>query len=447
MHARLSPLALILMLPLHAAVLGSSKPAEPLTEARVNALPTAERTPWLDYLQRSAAALRADQAALSAERTGLKGPPPAPPQAAAHSLPLDRDAAFYLSPEARHIGDTILSFQMPSGGWARNLDVAGPARLRGQAFTPGESDASADEVAHSSAALDATANDIHFLAHLAAALPAAGGDPYRAAALRGLQFLLAAQFPNGGWPQVWPLEGGSHDALAFNDDVLTDSAQTLALAAVGTHTPLEDFGFVPADLRLQSKFAAARALQCVLATQLSAPAGDPKPGFAIWAEQYDPLTLAPVAARTYEPAAFSANDSAAILQYLMQLPAPSPELVQRIDAAAAWLAAHEINGYSWTLKGVDGKPSPDGKHLLANPRANPLWARFYSLTTAKPIFGDRDKSIHDDVADLSAERRNGYSWYGTWPQRALDAYTLWKGQHPTALPPAPPPTPAAASTP
>ena len=38
-----------------------------------------------------------------------------------------------------------------------------------------------------------------------------------AAVLRGLDYTFAAQFPNGGWPQVWPLEGGYHDAITFND--------------------------------------------------------------------------------------------------------------------------------------------------------------------------------------------------------------------------------------
>jgi PelA/Pel-15E family pectate lyase len=62
------------------------------------------------------------------------------------------------------------------------------------------------------------------------------------------------------------------------------------------------------------------------------------------------------------------------------------------------------------------------------PGAGPIWARFYDLTEMKPIFGDRDKTIHDDVNDLSAERRNGYSWFGPQPQKAVDAYQAWQGR-------------------
>jgi PelA/Pel-15E family pectate lyase len=39
-----------------------------------------------------------------------------------------------------------------------------------------------------------------------------------------VRYLLAAQFPNGGWPQVWPLEGGYHDAVTFNDNAVSEAA-------------------------------------------------------------------------------------------------------------------------------------------------------------------------------------------------------------------------------
>jgi PelA/Pel-15E family pectate lyase len=60
----------------------------------------------------------------------------------------------------------------------------------------------------------------------------------------------------------------------------------------------------------------------------------------------------------------------------------------------------------------------------------PIWARYYQIGTDTPIFGDRDKSIHDSVNDLSKERRNGYSWFGAAPERALDRYEKWAKEHP-----------------
>jgi len=58
-----------------------------------------------------------------------------------------------------------------------------------------------------------------------------------------------------------------------------------------------------------------------------------------------------------------------------------------------------------------------------------MWARYYSLTTGKPIFGDRDKTIHDNVMDLSLERRNGYAWYGGGPAKVLKEYAAWSKEH------------------
>ena len=58
-----------------AAVIGHMIPAEPLTVARIAALPKAEQGPWLAYLARSRALMAADKAALAAERRGIAVPP------------------------------------------------------------------------------------------------------------------------------------------------------------------------------------------------------------------------------------------------------------------------------------------------------------------------------------------------------------------------------------
>jgi PelA/Pel-15E family pectate lyase len=77
-----------------------------------------------------------------------------------------------------------------------------------------------------------------------------------------------------------------------------------------------------------------------------------------------------------------------------------------------------------------GRGTPGGRKLTEKEGAGPLWSRYYSMTTGKPIFGDRDKTIHDDLMDISLERRNGYGWYGEAPKHALAQYAEWKKQHP-----------------
>jgi PelA/Pel-15E family pectate lyase len=57
--------------------------------------------------------------------------------------------------------------------------------------------------------------------------------------------------------------------------------------------------------------------------------------------------------------------------------------------------------------------------------AGPLWPRYNEIGSDRPIFGDRDKSIHDRVDELSAERRNHYNWYNSEPQAVLERYASW----------------------
>ena len=109
----------------------------------------------------------------------------------------------------------------------------------------------------------------------------------------------------------------------------------------------------------------------------------------------------------------------------MSLPHPSPAVVRSVEAAAAWFQAHKIEGFVW----AGGRNTPGGRKLTPQAGAPTLWARYYSLTTGKPIFGDRDKTIHDDVADISLERRNGYAWFGSGPRGALAQYDSWKREH------------------
>ena len=145
----------------------------------------------------------------------------------------------------------------------------------------------------------------------------------------------------------------------------------------------------------------------------------------IWAQQHDALTLLPTTARNYEAVSLATGESADLLLYLMNLPHPSKQVVDAVEAGVAWLKTNAIYGQQWS----GGRDTPGGRHLSPVSSAGPLWARFYSIETEQPIFGDRDKTIHDNVADLSAERRNGYTWYSSGPQKALETYPAWRDAH------------------
>jgi PelA/Pel-15E family pectate lyase len=259
---------------------------------------------------------------------------------------------------------------------------------------------------------DATTTEMWFLAKVQANVSHAEGEPYRMAFLRGVAYLLAAQYPNGGWPQVWPLEGGYHDAITFNDDAVYNSIEILRAVSEGK----PEVSFVSGPLKTKASKAVEKGIQCILATQVILH-GDK----TLWGQQYDPLMLKPVAARNYEPASLSSEESSDLLTYLMTLPAPSLRVREAVNAGVAWLREHAI--YNEAVTG--GRNTPEGRRIVEKQGAGPIWARFYSLESEKPIFGDRDQTIHDDMNEISLERRNGYAWFNQEPKKAIQAYQDW----------------------
>jgi PelA/Pel-15E family pectate lyase len=211
------------------------------------------------------------------------------------------------------------------------------------------------------------------------------------------------------------LQGGYHDALTLNDDAMLRATALLQRVAAGTG----DYGLVPPALRTAAREAAARAVATLLATQVVVDGRR-----TIWAQQYDPLTLRPVGARNFEPIALATAESAAVLRFLMAEPDPSPAMRAAITAGAAWFAAHGIENHAWT-----DASAPGGRRLIDQPGAKTLWARFYDPATERPVFGDRDRSIHDDVNAISLERRNGYAWFNTIGANVAAAYAKWRRRY------------------
>jgi PelA/Pel-15E family pectate lyase len=143
----------------------------------------------------------------------------------------------------------------------------------------------------------------------------------------------------------------------------------------------------------------------------------------VWGQQHDALTLEPVTGRNYEPRAECSSESASMILFLMDLPNPSPKVVAAVHAAIAWLEQTAIRGKTYVR-------TAETAQLADRADAKAIWARYYEIGTRRPIFGDRDKTIHDDVSEISKERRNGYNWYNSVPQAALDRYAEWRRAHP-----------------
>jgi PelA/Pel-15E family pectate lyase len=217
---------------------------------------------------------------------------------------------------------------------------------------------------------------------------------------------------------VYPLAGSYHDAITYNDSAMVNVLTLLREIASGQN----EFTFVSAADRARAAAAVTRGLNCILTTQILVQGRR-----TVWCQQHDLLTLAPTSARNYEMPSQSSGESAGVAIFLMKLQNPSPAVVNAVHAAAAWFE-------KTALQGVIFKPAPDGsgRRLVAAPGSPPLWPRYAEIGSDRPLFGERDKTIHDDVNEISQERRNGYAWFGDGPKRALDDYRKWAQMHPRA---------------
>ncbi|MSU58036.1 MAG: pectate lyase [Pedosphaera sp.] len=411
-----------------AGILGTNTPSQPLTAGRIAALPRAQRTDWQQYLARSQRQLQADQSALKNEmrRLGLKEAIAAPSGRGTRSLPLNRDAEWYRSADARRLADIVVSFQTPAGGWCKNMDFSQHVRAPGEHFAadnttrfpaPGDNDAPRDVGWNFVGTFDndATITQMRFLARVITALGEKSSAPYRAAFSRGLDYIFAAQFPNGGWPQVWPLQGGYHDAITYNDGAMLHVLALLRDVADGG----KDFSFFSQRTRRKADASFKRGIVCLLQSQVVVNGRR-----TVWGQQHDTLTLQPVSARNYEMPALTAGESGEIVIFLMQLPSPSPEIVTAVHAAADWFQKTAQRDVAFRFNGAEDR------QLVPAPGNGPLWSRYYEIGSDRPIFGDRDKSIHDNVNEISLERRRGYSWFSEKGQAVLDRYASWRKLHP-----------------
>ena len=405
-----------------AAVIGTNVPATPLTAERVANLPA-----WKTYFENSKNQHAADQNFLRTELAAHNLKQSAEPKKVhnAGGVSLKNAADWYVGAEARRIADNIVTFQTPAGGWSKNTDYAKAPRAPGEAFGAENgslflSASDFDKPENGSWSYvgtfdnDATTTELRFLAKVIATAKSDAGDLKKSFA-HGLDYIFAAQFPNGGWPQVWPLQGGYHDAVTFNDDAMLHVVEFLRDVAAGQN----EFAFVPAELRAKADASWKRGLDCILAAQVVVNGQR-----TAWGQQHDALTLQPVGARNYEMPSLASSESATMDLFLMQLPNPDARTVAAVHSAVAWFQKTEIKGKAFQVVGTDSRKLVDALG------AGPVWARYYDVGTDRPIFGDRDKSIHDDVNEISRERRKGYAWFKDTPKRVLEHYSKWAKAHP-----------------
>lgn len=323
---------------------------------------------------------------------------------------LGQPADWYWSPEAIRIAENVLAYQHDNGGFEKNIDKSLP-------LEPPRLDEVLKRKPEGETALDngATWTEMRYLAkvHLHT-----HDSRYAVALRKAFRFLLAAQYPNGGWPQFFPLRHGYWDHITFNDDAMTGVLAVLRDIAAGE----DEWSLFTADERRLAEAAMNRGIAVILQSQVKVNGK-----LTVWCAQHDEVTLAPVMGRKYELPSLSGSESAGIVEFLMGISHPAPEVVDAVQSAVAWFARSKIEGLEYKTVPAPGTPYGTDRVVVSNPAAPPLWARFYEIETNRPIFSGRDSVKKYALAEIEYERRNGYRWYVNDPASLLDQkYPEWR---------------------
>jgi len=370
-------------------------------ETRKNAMP--DSAEWRAYNVKSEHWKALDKAAIAAERKALGiSEVKLPAYTKEFGFEPKQADDWFKSAEGERIMGIILSFQTPSGGWSKRTDMGKNARQPGEAFGVEENYIPTFDN-------NATNTQLQLLAQ---AYSVTGKKVYLNAFERGVQLIVDAQYPNGGWPQNYPIVGGYHDHITYNDNLIKQLMELLYEISLGKN----EFAFVTKKMRKQAQATYEKGLECIKKTQV-----ETNGQLTIWGAQHDRLTLAPTKARNFEMVSLSSTESAHLMSFLMDLDKPDADTIKAVHAAAKWFQENRILGQRWSRTDFA---------LQADPEAPAMWSRFYEMGTNKPIFGDRDSSIYYSVAQVSEERRKGYAWYSTAPNKIFEKYQSWAQQYP-----------------
>lgn len=324
------------------------------------------------------------------------------------------DQPRYKETEITMIADNMLLYQRINGGWPKNYDM--------QAILTAEQ---ADSLVKSKEKLHTTFDNSTTFTHieyLAQVYTITHVEKYREGCVRGIAFTLSAQYPNGGWPQYFPLEDNYSRRITFNDGAFTGIMHLLK--KIVEYHPY--FSFIPGELREKVKIAFDKGVECILKSQISENGK-----LTAWCQQHNEVDLSPVWARAFEPPAICNGESAGVILFLMSIDHPSLEIIRSIESAVKWFNDSRIYH---TRVGTIKAPAEKSKYktsmtdqvVVTDSLAPPIWTRYYEIKTEKPLFCDRDSKFRYSLSEVSRERRSGYSWYTYAPKTVLNKYPKWQ---------------------
>lgn len=316
---------------------------------------------------------------------------------------------FYAGDEAIRIADNVLLYQRDTGGWPKSINVTRVLSERDKARlfkAKNKEDSTLDN--------GGTHTQIRYLAKV---YSATGLERFKQGFIKGVDYLLEAQYDNGGWPQIYPNPGGYSRYITFNDGVMIGAMSVLR--DIAGKKP--GYTFVEEVRRRKAKEAVLKGVECILKCQIIV---DGKR--TAWCQQHDEETFEPRPARIYEKVSICGNESVGIVKFLMGIDNPNEEIIKAIQGAVAWFDSVKLAGIRQINKSDDSERGYD-RVIIKDVKARPIWARFYEIGTNRPIFCGRDGKIKYSLAEIEQERRTGYAWYGYWPAELLTKdYPAWQ---------------------
>jgi len=325
------------------------------------------------------------------------------------------DKPRYKPTEITSIADNMLLFQKNNGGWPKNYDFFA-------VLTPEQVAIVKAAKAQTNTTFD-NGNTYTQIAALAIAYHATKVEKYKAGCIRGLGFILQAQYKNGGWPQYYPIEKNNYSShITFNDGGMMGILKLLKDILDGE----PQYAFVDSKLRSKIQVAYNKGLDCILKTQIN-DAGKP----TAWCQQYDEVTLQAAWARKFEPPCICNKESSDIVLFLMSIDHPGKAVIESVQNAVAWFDESII--HNTRVKTIQApktltpyKVSVSDRVVVTDSTAPAIWTRYYELKTHRPMFCNRDSKVVYSLSEVARERRDGYSWYNYEPQKVLNKYPKWQ---------------------
>ncbi len=292
-----------------------------------------------------------------------------------------RSPEWWTSDEAIQIGDNLLTWQIPEGGWGW---VMGMAHFPYIPEYPTRTPSCTDGIERADFNRGRTIAPMRYLARLYAAT---GEERFREAFYRGLDFILASQYPTGGWPHVYP-KPETYTSYSRHVTFYTEAMPTVMSLIQDVVSGQFPFDFVDEDYKVLLAEAFERGIDYIVKSQIEVDGR-----LTGWGHRHDPDTYEPRPSRAFEPVAIAVSSTTGILKLLYSISDPPVEVKRAVLSAFEWLEKVRLE---------------DGR-----------WALFYEIGTNRPIFVGRDRIIRYNFSEIDLERQLNYSWYGTWPEELL----------------------------